>query len=147
MENIIAAIHQELVLISELTGEEQEQMKQDYLGVLESALSIMKTSSNIISVQEQIQVLRVTYDLYFVFSFIHSIFSYYYWIFQDEVSSDLKDSHSLNLLLQQKTLQMDLLQIEVNGMKANLILTEYLVKVMERKHEILLLRRQVNLNI
>lgn len=147
MENIIAAIHQELVLISELTGEEQEQMKQDYLGVLESALSIMKTSSNIISVQEQIQVLRVTYDLYFVFSFIHSIFSYYYWIFQDEVSSDLEDSHSLNLLLQQKTLQMDLLQIEVNGMKANLILTEYLVKVMERKHEILLLRRQVNLNI
>ena len=147
MENIIAAIHQELVLISELTGEEQEQMKQDYLGVLESALSIMKTSSNIISVQEQIQVLRVTYDLYFVFSFIHSIFSYYYWIFQDEVSSDLKDSHSLNLLLQQKTLQMDLLQIEVNGMTANLILTEYLVKVMERKHEILLLRRQVNLNI
>ena len=147
MENIIAAIHQELVLISELTGEEQEQMKQDYLGVLESALSIMKTSSNIISVQEQIQVLRVTYDLYFVFSFIHFIFSYYYWIFQDEVSSDLEDSHSLNLLLQQKTLQMDLLQIEVNGMKANLILTEYLVKVMERKHEILLLRRQVNLNI
>lgn len=72
----------------------------------------------------------------------HFLFIY---LIKDEAStSDPEDSnHSIHMLLQQKTLQLELLQLEVNGMRANLMLTEYLVKIMEIKHEILVRRRQV----
>lgn len=69
MESILTAIHQEIALISELSGEEDPQIKEDFLVVLESVLTIMKKSSDIITVQKSIQLLKVSRTSFVYLSF------------------------------------------------------------------------------
>jgi len=160
MESILASIHHEIALVNELSGQDDLQIKEDFLLVLESALHIMKKSSDIITdVQKSsVQSLEVSRHHLFVLhsglegllhfpKFITNLKLHLLFKKEENTSADPQQdsNHSIHVLLQQKTLQMDLLQLEVNGLKANLILTQYLVKVMERKHEVLVRRRQVNI--
>ena len=161
MESILASIHHEIALVNELSGQDDLQIKEDFLTALEHALNIMKKSSDIITdVQKSsVQSVEVSrHHLFVLYSGLQGLLLFLKFISnlklhlllfkkEENTSADPQQdsNHSIHLLLQQKTLQMDLLQLEVNGLKANLILTQYLVKVIERKHEILVRRREVNI--